>query len=214
MDELKHLIDFILHIDQYLPQMIHDYGTLIYGILFLIIFSETGFVVTPFLPGDSLLFGVGMIAGNADNHLNFWVCLLLLCVAAVLGNTINYQIGRWIGPKVFSQNSRLFKMEYLERTQKFYTKYGGNTIILSRFIPIVRTFAPFVAGVGKMDYKKFLLYNLIGGCAWVILFLSAGYFFGGFEVVQKHFEFIALGIIVVSLLPVVFGFLGRKIEID
>lgn len=210
METIHTLLDFVLHIDQHLPAMIAQYGTYIYAVLFLIIFSETGFVVTPFLPGDSLLFAVGMIAGNAANHLSYTMAVVVLSVAAVTGNIINYHIGKFIGPRVFNMNIRFLKKEYLTRTQSFYDKYGGLTIVISRFMPIIRTFAPFVAGIGSMNYIKFMLFNFIGGTVWVIAFISAGFFLGKFEWVQQHFEFIALAIITASLLPVIMGLLFKK----
>lgn len=201
------LINIFIHLDEILGQVIRDYGVWTYALLFLIIFMETGFVVTPFLPGDSLLFAAGTFAGLGD--LNVALLLLLLGVSAVLGDTVNYWIGHYIGPRAFSGEIRFLKKEYIDRTHAFYEKHGGKTIILARFIPILRTFAPFVAGVGAMTYGKFITYNIVGGLAWVVLFTLGGYFFGGLEFVQDNFSFVVLGIIFISVLPGVIEF-GRE----
>jgi len=203
MEIITGLIDFILHMDKHLTEIIHDYGTLTYAILFLIIFVETGVVIMPFLPGDSLLFAAGLLAANEENNLNVWLVLGLLVVAAILGDTVNYLIGKYLGPKVFSRDYKLLKREHLEKTQQFYDKHGGKTIIYARFIPIIRTFAPFVAGIGKMNYGKFINFNIIGGTLWVVLFTMAGYLFGNIPVVKDNFTKIIMGIIVVSLLPAI-----------
>lgn len=215
MEILKGIIDFILHLDKHLGDIIRDYGTWTYAILFLIIFVETGVVVLPFLPGDSLLFAAGSLAALPGSPLNVWAMMGLLIVAAVLGDTLNYHIGDYLGPRVFRENSRFLKREHLERTQQFYEKHGAKTIILARFIPIIRTFAPFVAGVGTMSYSKFLSYNLVGGILWVIMLTGAGYFFGTIPIVQKNFSLVVLAIIGLSVLPVVFELVksrqaGRK----
>lgn len=204
MEILKELIDFVLHIDRHLTDIISQYGALTYLILFIIIFSETGFVVTPFLPGDSLLFAAGALAANEANGLNVHLFVVILIVAAVTGNMLNYQIGKWIGPPVFNRNYRFLKKEYLERAHAFYEKYGGKAIIYSRFAPIIRTFAPFVAGVGEMKYSRFAFFNLAGGILWVVLFMYAGYFFGNNEFVKHNFSVVVIGIIIISLLPIVY----------
>jgi membrane-associated protein len=197
---LVHAFDVLLHLDKYLGGVIRDYGAWTYLILFLIIFCETGLVVTPILPGDSLLFAIGVFCGLGD--LDIYRTLALLSVAAILGDTVNYAVGNYVGPKVFHrENSRIFKKEYLRKTHAFYEKYGGKTIIIARFVPIVRTFAPFVAGVGSMTYGKFLSYNVIGGLVWVTSITLAGYFFGGIPAVKNNFAAVILAIIVVSVLP-------------
>lgn len=205
MELITFLIDFILHLDTHLVELIQKYGTYIYGILFLIIFCETGLVVTPFLPGDSLLFAIGALAAKGD--LNLALVFVLLSIAAILGDTVNYWIGAKIGPKVFtSESSRWLNREHLVRTHAFYEKYGGKTIIIARFMPIIRTFAPFVAGIGKMTYPKFLLYNVVGGLLWIGLFLAAGYWFGNIPVVKKNFTLVIFAIIILSVLPAVVEF--------
>lgn len=205
MDLIAYIIDLFLHLDEHLSLVIAQYGTGTYLLLFLIIFMETGFVVTPFLPGDSLLFAAGTFASPAlGSPLNIVVLYLLLCTAAVLGDTVNYWIGHFIGPRAFSMNNRFLKKEYLERTEAFYEKHGGKTIVLARFIPIIRTFAPFVAGVGKMSYWRFISYNVIGGIAWVTLFCLGGYFFGNLPVVKENFSIVVVTIIMISVLPMVF----------
>jgi membrane-associated protein len=195
------MIDFILHFDEHLKAFTENYGTLTYIILFAIVFAETGLVVTPFLPGDSLLFAAGAIA--ALGTLNVWVIVVLLIIAAILGDTVNYWIGNYIGPRAFSGAIPLLQKHHLDRTQEFYEKHGGKTIILARFVPIVRTFAPFVAGVGTMEYSRFLLYNVVGGVIWVVLFTLAGYYFGNLPFVQENFELVVIVIILLSVLPAV-----------
>jgi membrane-associated protein len=185
LELIRSLIDFVLHIDQHLVEIVSEYKTWTYLILFLIIFAETGFVVTPILPGDSLLFAAGAIIAKPESNLNIVLMLLLLIVAAILGDLVNYHIGKYIGPKAFSGKYKLLKKEYLEKTQAFYNKHGGKTIIYARFIPIIRTFAPFVAGIGTMSYLRFATYNVVGGIAWVTSFLMIGYFFGGLPVIRK-----------------------------
>ncbi|HBV88845.1 DedA family protein [Desulfosporosinus sp.] len=209
MELITALIDFILHIDRHLVDIIQTYGTWTYLILFMIIFSETGFVVTPFLPGDSLLFVIGAL--GAKEALDFELALFLLLVAAVGGNTLNYFIGKMIGHKLLAtKNSRLIKKEYLYKTQAFYQKHGGKAIILSRFIPIIRTFAPFVAGLGKMSFMRYSLYNVIGGFSWVFLFMFAGFFFGNIPAVKDNFTYVIFAIIFVSLLPTIVPYLRGK----
>lgn len=195
-----HLIDFILHIDEYLIQITSQYGVWTYAILFLIVFAETGFVVTPFLPGDSLLFAAGAIA--AVGSLNIWMMMTVLIIAAILGDTVNYWIGHFFGQKIVD-NPRIpfINQSHIDKTQAFYQKHGGKTIILARFVPIVRTFAPFVAGVGKMHYEKFFLYNVIGAFAWILIFSLLGFFFGNIPFVQHNFELAVLAIILISVLP-------------
>src|SRR6476619_8543549 len=209
MELLHHLLDFILHIDKHLKDITLQYGTLTYAILFLIIFCETGLVVTPFLPGDSLLFAAGALSASLHTGgiLNPFLLVLVLSIAAIAGDTANYLIGAYIGPKVFERNSRFLKKEYLDRTNEFYAKYGGKTIILARFVPIVRTFAPFVAGVGKMDYSRFISFNIIGGIAWVTIFITLGTLFGNIPFVKDNFEIVTIGIVLISVLPMVFEYI-------
>ena len=201
MELIQTIIDFILHIDKHLVEIVSDYKTWTYLILFIIIFAETGFVVTPFLPGDSLLFAAGAIIAKPESGLNIFLMGGLLIVAAILGDMANYHIGDYIGPKAFSGRYKLLKKEYLEKTQAFYLKHGGKTIIYARFVPIIRTFAPFVAGVGTMSYSKFASYNVIGGVIWVVSFLFLGYFFGGLPVIKSNFTYVIFGIIILSLVP-------------
>jgi membrane-associated protein len=208
MELIQQLIDLFLHLDRYLGEIIRNYGIWTYAILFLIIFMETGFVVTPFLPGDSLLFAAGTFAALGD--LNIVILVILLTTAAFLGDTVNYWIGHFIGPKAFSGEIRFLKKEYLDRTHEFYEKHGGKTIILARFIPIIRTFAPFVAGVGAMTYLHFITYNIVGGIAWVLIFTLGGYFFGNIPAVQENFTLVILAIIVISVLPGVIEFLRSR----
>src|SRR5512143_2047996 len=210
--ELVHwFVDFFLHLDKHLAEVIQAYGTWTYALLFAIVFLETGLVVTPFLPGDSLLFAAGSFAalGALDPGLLF----LLLAVAAVVGDTVNYAIGAFLGPKVFHYpRSRFFNPEHVRRTHAFYEKYGGKTIIIARFVPIVRTFAPFVAGIGAMSYPRFLAYNVVGGVSWVALCLGAGYFFGNLPFVRKNFSLVLLAIIVISVLPALVEYLRHRLQ--
>jgi membrane-associated protein len=208
MNLLLYIIDLILHMDKYLGQIIQDYGMWTYLFLFFVIFMETGFVVTPFLPGDSLLFAAGTFAGMG--YLNIGILFVLLSTAAILGDTVNYWIGHMIGPRAFSGNVRFLKKEYLDRTHAFYEKHGGKTIIIARFIPIIRTFAPFVAGVGAMTYGKFISYNVIGGLAWVALFTLGGYFFGNLPFVQDNFSLVILAIIIISVMPAIIEFIRER----
>lgn len=211
MDLLYWFIDFILHLDQHLTELVAAYSTWVYVILFLIIFCETGLVVTPFLPGDSLLFALGALAAvDATGTLNPWWLWMLLLIAAVLGNEVNYRIGAAIGPRAFSGSIPWLKYDYLVKTQQFYAKYGKLTIILSRFVPIVRTFAPFVAGVGQMSPRVFSLYNFVGGFSWVTIFVWAGYLFGNVPIIKDNFGIVTIAIIVLSLLPVVWGLLRKE----
>ncbi len=211
MEYFNFFIDFVLHIDAHLVSLVSTYGVWIYAILFLIIFCETGLVVTPFLPGDSLLFVAGALASLPGNPMNVHAVVPILILAAVLGDASNYIIGRFFGEKLFSNpNSRIFKQSYLDKTHRFYEKHGGKTIILARFVPIVRTFAPFVAGMGHMSYRHFASFNIIGGIAWVALFSYAGYFFGEMEIVQKNLELLIVLIIFISILPGVIEVIRNK----
>lgn len=201
MDIITFLSEFILHADQYIALLIQTYGFWTYVILFAVIFLETGLVITPFLPGDSLIFAAGAFAGMGS--LDLPLLFVVLALAAILGDTANYWIGYYLGPKVFRKKTgRLFKEEYLERAHRFYEKYGGKAIFLARFVPIVRTFAPFVAGIGKMSYRRFLIYNISGGLTWVALFLLAGFWFGNIPAVQENFTLVILAIILISFVPV------------
>jgi membrane-associated protein len=203
-------VDFVLHLDRHLVEMLAFFGPWIYAILFAIIFAETGFVVTPFLPGDSLLFAIGALAAvDSTGTLTAPVVSALLIIAAVLGNSLNYSIGRWIGPPAFSGRYRFLKVEYLRRTEEFFLRHGGMTIVISRFMPIVRTFAPFVAGVGRMPYGRFQAYNVAGGVSWVLLFIWGGYLFGNIPLVKNNFGIVTIIIIVASLLPLLFAAVRR-----
>jgi membrane-associated protein len=223
MNFISSLIDFILHMEKYLPLMMQQFGVATYIILFLVIFVETGLVIIPFLPGDSLLFAAGAIAAlpacnpqvtaGCDPNafkLNVIVLYLVVAVAAVLGDTINYWIGHYIGPRAFSGKIRFLKKDYLDRTQAFYDKHGGKTIFLARFVPIVRTFAPFVAGVGQMHYGHFISYNIFGGILWTALFTFAGYFFGNLPFIQQNFSLVVVAIVVISVLPMVYEYVKSK----
>ncbi|WP_026472218.1 DedA family protein [Alkanindiges illinoisensis] len=201
------LIDFILHVDQHLLEFVRDYGTWVYAILFLIIFVETGLVVMPLLPGDSLLFAAGAIA--ATGAMDPVLLSILLFVAAVMGDSLNYQIGRYIGPRVFSMNLRFIKRDHLLKTQSFFEKHGGKTIIFARFLPIIRTFAPFIAGVSHMQYSRFLMFNVIGGAAWILSFVWLGYFFGNLPVIKDNFTYVIFAIIGISMLPAVLEMLRQ-----
>lgn len=199
---MAQLIDFILHIDQHLAALSAQYGLWIYAILFLIVFCETGLVVTPFLPGDSMLFAAGAVAAASQGSLNVHLLVAVLLVAAVVGDAVNFAIGKYFGEKLFANpDSKVFKQEYLAKTHAFYEKYGGKTIILARFVPIVRTFAPFVAGMGKMHYGQFLHYNIVGAVAWVFSLTYLGYWFGNIPLVKNNFGIVIIGIIVISVLP-------------
>ena len=211
MEYVHFLIDFILHIDTHLADLVAQYGIWIYAILFAIIFCETGLVVTPFLPGDSLLFVAGTLASLPTNNINVHLIVAFLCIAAILGDASNYLIGKLFGDKLFSNpNSKIFKQSYLEQTHNYYQKHGGKTIILARFVPIVRTFAPFVAGMGHMSYRHFATFNVVGDVIWVALFTYAGYIFGGLEIVQKNLKLLIVLIIVISILPAIFEIWRNK----
>jgi membrane-associated protein len=204
-------VDLVLHLDKHLLELLHQFGPWIYVILFAIIFAETGLVVTPFLPGDSLLFAVGALAAvDTTGTLNAPLISVLLAVAAVLGNTVNYQVGRIIGPRAFTGRVRFLKVEYLRRTEAFFEKYGPMTIVVSRFMPIIRTFAPFVAGIGHMAYLRFLGFNILGGVSWVMLFIWGGYLFGNIPVIKNNFGIVTILIIVVSVMPAILAVLKRK----
>jgi membrane-associated protein len=209
MEYLQYLIDFILHIDVHLVELTTAYGMWVYAILFLIVFCETGLVVTPFLPGDSLLFAVGSLA--ALGAMDVTTSIVLLIAAAFLGDTVNYWIGHYFGPRVFHQErSRFLNREYLERTHRFYEKHGGKTIVIARFIPIIRTFAPFVAGIGRMAYSRFMLYNLGGGVLWVLLFVLGGYYFGNLPFIRKNFSLVIIALIIIPGIPAAVEF-GRHV---
>jgi membrane-associated protein len=209
MELIRHFVDVFLHLDKHLELIVRDYGLWTYLILFLIIFCETGLVVMPILPGDSLLFAAGALA--AATSLNVGWLFVLLGVAAVAGDTVNYWIGHQVGPKVFqSESSRFLNREYLDRTHRFYEKHGGKTIIIARFMPIIRTFAPFVAGIGSMSYGRFLAYNVVGGVLWIAVFVFGGYAFGNIPMVKRNFTFVIMGIIVLSVLPGVVEYLRHR----
>jgi membrane-associated protein len=209
LEYIKSLIDFILHIDKHLVELVTQYGVWTYAILFLIIFAETGLVVMPLLPGDSLLFAIGALA--AQGGLNVFTVFVLLSLAAILGDTVNYWVGKAVGPKVFkSETSRWLNREHLQRTHEFYEKYGGKTIIIARFMPIIRTFAPFVAGIGAMSYGKFIVYNIVGGIVWIGGFLYAGYLFGNIPIIKRNFTLVVFAIIIISVLPAVIEVLRNR----
>jgi len=214
MDIIDKLVELFLHLDEQLAMIISQYGAWTYAILFLIIFMETGFVITPFLPGDSLLFAAGSFAApraaGAEGPLNIWVLLILLPIAAILGDTVNYWIGHYLGDRAY--NVKWIKREYLDRTHAFFEKHGGKTIFLARFVPIVRTFAPFVAGMGKMSYGYFFSYNVFGGIVWVFIFTLMGYFFGNLPFVQKNFEVVIVAILLISVVPIVYEFIKARRE--
>jgi membrane-associated protein len=209
MELLKTLLDIFLHIDKHLSELIQNYGLWTYLIMFTIIFLETGLVVTPFLPGDSLLFAAGTFA--ALGTLDMMWLIVILSIAAIAGDTVNYWIGAYVGPKVFHKEKvRFLNKEYLDRTHQFYEKYGGKTIIIARFVPIIRTFAPFVAGIGSMTYWRFISYNVIGGVAWIVLCALAGYFFGNLPIVKENFSLVILAIIIISILPGIIEYLRQR----
>jgi membrane-associated protein len=210
MEFIKILVDIFLHLDKFLGDIITQYGTLTYIILFVVIFCETGLVVTPFLPGDSLIFAAGTFA--AMGRLNPWILFGMLIVAAVGGDAVNYWIGHKIGPRAYTGEIKLIKKEYIDRTHAFFEKHGGKTIFLARFVPIVRTFAPFVAGVGQMSYGYFLRYNLIGGVTWVSIFLALGYYFGTIPFVQKNFELVIIAIVLISVIPMLIEWIKSRRE--
>jgi membrane-associated protein len=201
---MTHLIDIFMHLDVHLSQLTQDYGILIYVLLFFIIFAETGLVVAPFLPGDSLLFAVGALAALPDSAIHIGTAWILLIMASFLGDNVNYQIGKYLGPKIFQKTDSIFlNPENLKRTQDFYAEYGYRTVLFARFVPIIRTFAPFVAGVGRMEFKKYLILSLAGALLWMTTFLGAGYFFGNIPAVKSQFHYVILAVLVISFLPVV-----------
>ena len=205
MELLASLWDIFLHLDVHLNAWAGTLGPWLYGLLFLVVFCETGLVVTPFLPGDSLLFAAGALASRVGSPIDLWLLAPLIFAAAVLGDSANYEIGRWLGPKVFTRkDSWLLNQNHLHKAHAFYEKYGGKTIILARFIPIIRTFAPFVAGIGKMSYRHFISYNILGAALWVALFIGGGYWFADLPLVQKHFHYVIVAIVVISVLPAVY----------
>lgn len=208
MELIYNLFDFIIHIDKHLNELISAYGTVTYFILFAIIFAETGFVVTPFLPGDSLIFAAGTFA--ALGSIDVYILFIIMTIAAIAGDTVNYWIGHFIGPRVFKEDRKFIKREYLEKTHAFYEKYGGKTIIIARFVPIVRTFAPFVAGVGAMTYSKFILYNVVGGVLWIAIFLFLGYFFGNIPFIKNNFSLAIIVIVLISVLPGVIEYFRHR----
>ena len=208
MDFVKQLVDIFLHLDKHLALIISQYHNLTYAFLFIIIFCETGLVVTPFLPGDSLIFAAGAFAANSE--LNVWFLWVMLATAAVGGDALNYWIGRKIGPRAYTGEIKLIKKEYIDRTHAFFEKHGGKTIFLARFVPIVRTFAPFVAGVGQMSYGYFFKYNFIGGVSWVTLFLALGYFFGNIDFVKHNMEFVIIAIVLISLVTMIVEWLKSR----
>jgi len=206
-----HFTDIFINLDKHISLLLQTFGIWTYLVVFLIIFCETGLVVTPILPGDSLLFGLGTFAARGD--LDVVSLLILLTIAAIAGDTVNYAIGQYIGPKIFTQNdSRFFKKEYLDRTHQFYEKYGGITIIIARFVPIIRTFAPFVAGIGSMTYWRFLSYNIIGGISWIVIFIMGGYYFGNLPFVKRNFTFVIIAIISISVLPGIIEYIRHRNE--
>jgi membrane-associated protein len=208
VDLIQQLFSYLLHFDEHLKAFVEAYQYWTYLLLFLIIFAETGLVFTPFLPGDSLIFAAAAIA--AMGSLNIWVLVPILLVAAILGDTVNYWIGHWFGMKLFDGRFKMLKQEHLEKTHRFYAKYGGKTIILARFVPIVRTFAPFVAGIGAMDYKHFIAFNVIGAVLWVSIFSLLGYFFGTLPIVQSHFELVVVAIVLLSIMPAVYEYFAER----
>ena len=212
MDFIAKAVDLFLHLDKHLGAIIQQYGTWTYAILTLVVFCETGLVVTPFLPGDSLLFAAGALAALPESPLSVYFLFLLLSAAAILGDTVNYWIGHKVGPRAFEGKVKFLNKNHLERTHEFYERYGGKTIIIARFVPIVRTFAPFVAGIGSMSYGKFITYNVVGGILWVAICLFAGFFFGNLPFVKQNFSVVIIAIIVISVLPGVYEFARHKMD--
>jgi membrane-associated protein len=212
MHVLKELLDIILHLQDHLNDFTRQYGLLVYGLLFLIVFCETGLVVMPFLPGDSLLFAIGALAADSDSGINIWIAGIVLLVAAILGDTVNYWIGNKFSGWAIRKFPRIIKQSHLDKTSEFFARYGGKAIIIARFVPIVRTFAPFVAGSGSMDYKKFMTFNITGALLWVGLLLPAGWYFGNFTMVRENFELVVFGIIGISILPMVIEIARAKLK--
>ena len=212
MDIFKTLLDFLLHLDRHLDLWANEYGVLLYAILFLIVFTETGLIVMPLLPGDSLLFAAGALAARPTNELSVWVIIPLLIGAALLGDNVNYFVGRFLGTQIKSRERILFfKREYISETEKFYAKYGGRTVIIARFIPIVRTIAPFVAGAGSMTYSTYIRFCILGALLWVTSISLLGYFFGNFPIVQKNFELVVFGIVGLSVVPIIIEFVKKRV---
>lgn len=212
MEFLSYLIDFILHIDKHLEEITRTYSTWTYAILFLIIFAETGFVVTPFLPGDSLLFAMGALIAGGNTGLNIWLMMALLIIAAILGNTLNYKLGGIFGVKVFKENNKILKLEYYNQSHEFFEKHGGKAIIFSRFLPIFRTIAPFVAGIAKMPFGRYTFYNVVGGVSWIASLLLAGYLLGQIPVVKENFDLVIIFIAVVTFVPAVWAAIKTKLK--
>ncbi len=212
MQILKDFLDIMLHLQDHLNEFTRQYGMLVYGLLFLIVFCETGLVVTPFLPGDSLLFAVGAISADPNSGINFWVAGIVLLAAAILGDTVNYWIGNKFSGWAIRKFPRIIKQSHLDKTSDFFVRYGGKAIIIARFVPIVRTFAPFVAGSGSMDYKKFMFFNITGAVLWVGTLLPAGWYFGGFPIVKENFELVVFAIIGISILPMVIEIIRAKLK--
>lgn len=211
MEFLTQFIDFFLHLDKHLFNIVEQYGTLTYVILFLIVFTETGLVIMPLLPGDSLLFAAGAIAANETTGLNVWLIIIILIIAALLGDNVNYFMGKTFGGQIKKREKILFlKREYLEKTEAFYEKHGGSTVIMARFIPIVRTVAPFVAGAGSMNYSRYIVFCVVGALLWVPTLTLLGYFFGNMDIVKKNFELVIFGIIGISILPMIFSYLKSR----
>ena len=210
MEFLNQALDFVIRLDTHLFDIVAQYGTWTYAILFIVIFCETGFVVTPFLPGDSLLFAAGALA--ALGAIDLYLLIILLTIAAILGDTVNYWIGHYVGPKVFHEDRRFLNREYLNRTHRFYEKHGGKTIVIARFLPIIRTFAPFVAGIGSMTYSRFILYNIAGGVGWVVVFLVGGFYFGNIPVVKNNFSIVILAMVIIPGIPAVVEFLRHYLQ--
>ncbi len=213
MQLIKEFLDIILHLQDHLHDFTREYGKIVYALLFLIVFCETGLVVTPFLPGDSLLFAVGAISADPSSGINIWVAGIILLVAAILGDTVNYWIGRRFSGWAIRKFPRIIKQTHLDKTSAFFDRYGGKTIIIARFVPIIRTFAPFVAGSGSMDYKKFMTYNVVGALLWVGLLLPAGWYFGSLPIVKNNFELVVFGIIGFSLLPMILEIARAKLRL-
>lgn len=212
MEVIKSLIDFILHIDKHLADIISQYHTLTYLILFVIIFAETGFVITPFLPGDSLLFAAGALIAGGATGLDIYLLALILTVAAFTGNTVNYLLGNYLGPKVFKPENKILKLDYYLQTKAFFDRHGGKAVIISRFMPIIRTIAPFVAGVGRMPFLRYSLYNIIGGVSWIVVFLFAGYWLGNVPFFKAHFSLVGIAIILVSIIPPIIAAINSRVK--
>lgn len=212
MQLLKDFLDLMLHLQDHLHTFTRQYGPLVYGLLFLIVFCETGLVITPFLPGDSLLFAVGAISADPQSGINVWIAAIVMLIAAILGDTVNYWIGRKFSGWAIRKFPRIIKQSHLDKTSEFFVRYGGKAIIIARFVPIVRTFAPFVAGSGAMDYRKFMTYNIVGALLWIGSLVPAGWYFGNFPIVKDNFEIVVFGIIGVSLLPMVIEFARAKLS--